>query len=70
METKTKTKSKGVSLITYFGIGLVGAFFFLFSFFWTGLIGFNYYGYVYLVAVVIIVTFFIAYSVISVNKYK
>ena len=69
MKTKLKTKSKGVSPITYFGIGLVGAFFFLFGFFWTaGLIGFNHYGYVYLVAVVIIVTIFIAYSVKSVNK--
>ncbi len=69
MKTKLKAKSKGVSLITYFAIGTVGALFFLFGFGWTaGGIGFNLYGYINLVGVAIIVMFFIAFSVKSVNK--
>ena len=66
---KAKSKSRRASLITYFSIGLVGALFFLFGLIWTAeVIGFTLYGYVYLIAVVVIITFFMAHSVKSVNR--
>ena len=66
---KAKSKSRRASLITYFSIGLVGALFFLFGLIWTAeVIGFTLYGYAYLIAVVIITKFFMAYSLNSVNR--